>query len=447
MERSVSNPPLPPPLAEFLAARPWLTTRAELPGDPVGMLGDQESALFQLLARDVFAGRGAIVDAGSFLGRSASCFATGLRRNPAFRAERDRVHCFDKFRVNGPDTVRFLRDRLKLGVCVGDSTRPIFDAQVAPVSELLVVHAGDFHATVWDGGPIEILMVDIAKLPTLLGRLVEQMFPQLIPGHSLVVHQDYHHPWLPHIHVVMEYLAESFELLVPQVDDSALFRCIAPVPPDRLLRASAYDFTKTERIDLMAAAIARLPQEQRHSVAEAQVLQLAWLGETTAARKAFAELDALAQSPGASRHWLSQHRAVADHLEDRELAALIAAHEWPAALARVDASLERRGPGAKLLAHRGRALLELGRTAEALVAVRAAATSPDFAGTQSGDPEFWVLEARAQAAHGDRSAARASLGRALSCGLGSTRREELARRLRLDDAPPSAPQSAAASGD
>lgn len=447
MERSAPNPPLPPPLAAILAARPWLTTRAELPGDPVGMLGDQESTLLQVLARDVFTGRGTIVDAGSFLGRSASCFATGLRRNPAFRAERDRVHCFDKFRVNGPDTVQFLRNRLGLGLCVGDSTRPIFDAQVAPVSELLVVHAGDFHDTVWDGGAIEILMVDIAKLPTLLGRLVEQMFPQLIPGLSLVIHQDYHHPWLPHIHVVMEYLADCFELIVSQVDDSALFRCIAPVPAERLARAGAYDFTKTERIDLMAAAIARLPQDQRRFVAEAQVLQLAWLGELAAARKAFAELEADAQSPGTKHHWLSQHRAVANHLEDRELGSLVAACTWPAVLALADALLARRGPAAKLLAQKGRALLELGQTAEALAALRTAATSPDFAGTQAGDPEFWVLEARAHAAHGDRNAARARLGRAQSCGLGNARREELARRLRLDDAPPSAPQSATASGD
>ena len=73
-----------------------------------GMLGPKESLLYFYLACDVFSGRGVAVDAGSFLGKSASLFAAGLRGNPVVGAKARKVHCFDNFIVNERGAVAFI---------------------------------------------------------------------------------------------------------------------------------------------------------------------------------------------------------------------------------------------------------------------------------------------------------------------------------------------------
>jgi hypothetical protein len=237
---------------DLFARHPWTTNPVPLPSR-AGMLGDEEMQLFYYLARDAFVGEGTIVDAGSFLGKSACCFAAGLRANPKFRPHRDRIHCFDDFRVHESNAVQFLRDRFGIRAEVGDSTRALFDRQIADVRELLEVHEGDFHTVAWQHQPIEILMVDIAKSESLGRRVIEAFFPDLIAGRSIVIQQDYHHAWLPHLHVAMEYLAPYFELVAPIVDFSAVFRLKRPIPADELARAAALDFSPAEQIALMEA--------------------------------------------------------------------------------------------------------------------------------------------------------------------------------------------------
>jgi len=252
--------------------RPWLTDSPPLHHPPVGMLGRRESMLFYHLAKDVYTGQGTIIDAGSFLGKSAWFLAQGLRANPGFDSERDRIHCFDNFLVNDELTIDFIARGLHQTMHIGESTRAIFERQVAPVRDLLEVHEGDFHVAPWKRQPIEILMVDIAKTEALGKRVVAGFFPDLVPGCSIVIHQDYHHPWLPHIHVVMEYLADYFEIVAPRVDDSAVFFLAKAIPARVLQRAIDYDFSLDEQLALMDRALARLPAEDRHVVELARLM-------------------------------------------------------------------------------------------------------------------------------------------------------------------------------
>jgi hypothetical protein len=259
-------------LGQLMQERPWLTPNLRLPHSPAGMLGRAESLLYYYLAKEVFKGSGTIVDAGSFLGRSAYHFAEGLRANPAYIPRRDYIHCFDLFQVTESGTVRFIREELNRTVRIGDSVRDLFDSQVASVAEMLRVHAGDFTTMVWQPQSVEILLVDIAKNAPLCRRVVEVFFPNLTPGESLVIHQDYHHPWLPHIHVTMEYLADYFELVIPRVDDSAVFRYRALIPQDVLRRVVDYGFAPEEQFALMDRAVSRLAERDRFYVQLASVI-------------------------------------------------------------------------------------------------------------------------------------------------------------------------------
>ena len=61
-------------------------------------------------------------------------------------------------------------------------------------------------------------MIDIAKSADLGRHVVREFFPAHLAGQSVVIQQEHHHPWLPHIHVMMESLAECFRMVMPRVD-------------------------------------------------------------------------------------------------------------------------------------------------------------------------------------------------------------------------------------
>jgi tetratricopeptide (TPR) repeat protein len=305
-------------LHELTQSQPWFTNRIELPNSPSGMLGQSEATLYYHLAKTVFRGVGTIVDAGSFLGKSAYYLAHGLGANPNYAPERDRIHCFDNFIVNGDDTVEFIRAVLNRTVAVGDSTREIFDSNVAPVADMLDIHHGDFHTIPWPHQPIEILVVDIAKNEELGGRVIGSFFQDLIPGESLVIHQDYHHPWLPHIHVTMEYLADYFELVIPRVDDSAVFLCRKAIPPDVLRRAAEYHFAEAEKVALMNAAISRLPSEHRYYVALAGIVLRSEMVDPATIREELDQLERQFQENGRNYSLNPYFGGVRNHIDVRE---------------------------------------------------------------------------------------------------------------------------------
>jgi tetratricopeptide (TPR) repeat protein len=378
------SPPQTTDLAGLIQSRPWFAHDVRLPNQPKGMLGKHEAQLCYYLARDAFNGSGVIVDAGSFLGKSAYFFAEGLRANPCYDAARDRIHCFDNFLVNEGATVQFVSVELNRTMAIGDSTREIFASQVSSVSNMLEIHAGDFHTISWAQRPIEILMVDIAKSPSLGGRVAEAFFSSLIPGESLVIHQDYHHPWLPHIHVTMEHLAEYFDLVVPRVDDSAVFRCREAIPPDVLQRAIDYDFSHDEKLLLMDQAIDRLPPEDRYYVELARIVLRFGKTHETGLR---AELSRLrrrldeARPDCASNHYFAE---VSDYLDELEGWRCKDGGDFERCLQLAEKAIAQR-PTIYSMTMRGIALRELGRCPEAVTQLREALELGPPPGYPSGD--------------------------------------------------------------
>jgi Flp pilus assembly protein TadD len=372
-----------PSLSAF-AHRPWLATRSAVPPSPFGMLGRNEAALFQWLAEDWFQGQGTIVDAGSFLGCSAFHFAHGLRQNRNHRPTHDRVHCFDNFVVNEARTVDFLRHHFSVDVPLLGSTRPWFDRQTLAVRDLLEVHSGDFLTQAWPPQPIAILMVDIGKSIPLASRVVEQFFPWLVPGGSVVVHQDYHHPWLPWLHVAMEFLSDAFELVAPRVDSSAVFALRRPLLAGELQRASDYAFSAEEQLQLMARAIERLPPDDRAWVELACVVLRARVGEVAAARVDLTATSARWRRAAGSA-FDGQVAEIDDHLDDVESDRLYSRGDYEASLLLLDRRALRAPTDPFVAYYRGRTLLAAGRRAEAEAELRRAASGEVRVGAAYAD--------------------------------------------------------------
>jgi predicted O-methyltransferase YrrM len=171
------------------------------------MLSAQELELLYTLARDRYTGRGEIVDGGAFLGGSTLALACGLRDNPSIADKRRRIHSYDLF-VSDSYVSQFID-----GYPEGASTRPYYDGVIAGVASQVAVHEGDISTFPWPADKaIEILFIDVAKSWETNDVLLQNFFPRLMPGAS-VIQQDYHWPHTPWISITMELLADHVTYL------------------------------------------------------------------------------------------------------------------------------------------------------------------------------------------------------------------------------------------
>ncbi len=233
------------------------------------MLVPDELRLLHHLTANVYRGEGAIIDAGCFLGGSTIALADGLRRNP--RGLRGPIHSYDRFEVE-----EYMRGTFfPAGTETGASFRAQYENNIAPWASLVEVHAGDITQQPWNGGPIEILFIDLAKHWRVCDWITWQFFPHLIPGRSLVVQQDYlYHHWVGWLHVTMELYADCFEYVCDTEVNSVVFLNTKKVP---VRERSVDSLSREERASLADRAAARFEGAKRELIlaAKAHFLEMA----------------------------------------------------------------------------------------------------------------------------------------------------------------------------
>mgnify|MGYP006296724439 CR=1 FL=1 len=205
------------------------------------MLTREELRMLRWLAHEYYSGQGCICDLGAFLGGSTMALADGLIE--AGWCER-RIHSYDRHRITAAMWERYVGNRLDYPD--GGDFLPLMSTLMGDRVSVVEFHSGDFlHAAV-PNESIEILFVDIAKTPETSDYLVSEFFPKLIPRCSIVVQQDYFHPWPIWDVVVMETLAEFFEPLSYTDENSALFLCTKPIADEAIERARVGNLTPTD---------------------------------------------------------------------------------------------------------------------------------------------------------------------------------------------------------
>lgn len=290
--------------------KPWLTDQSQVQDRPWGMLRSIESSLLYHFARDQYAGYGDIVDAGSFIGASAFSLASGLRDNERVKSKAQRIYAFDLFEVwhevnqTDEEMAASLKEHWKIEAGPGESFFHVFISNLGGLSRFVKPVTGDILDQKWSGRPIELLFVDIAKSRPIMQHVVKNFYPSLIPGISVVVHQDYHHPLLPFIHVMQERLAQWFEIIEMKADDSIAMLLVDRVPDRVLHEVYTYEFSKSRQIDLMDSAIERLPVSERRHVRLAKIMLLRSLDEIAGANMLLAELQAERDQHSEDPHFL-----------------------------------------------------------------------------------------------------------------------------------------------
>ncbi|MEM0923771.1 MAG: class I SAM-dependent methyltransferase [Pseudomonadota bacterium] len=189
-----SPSPLEDPFAAF-AGRPWDRAEWDPPAAALAvptMLTEEEGRLLHWLGATWAEGAGSICDLGCFAGGSTARLA-------ASAAESAEIHAFDFFTISAEHKQKFLYDN---GVrrFWGSNLMPCAKRLLAPWQDKITLHKTDIAAERWARGPIEILFIDAMKTPETGDAILRNFFPALIPGRSIIVHQDYQHwrqPWIP----------------------------------------------------------------------------------------------------------------------------------------------------------------------------------------------------------------------------------------------------------
>jgi hypothetical protein len=264
----------------LLATRPWRDADApqEVRSLPT-MLSRQELALLYWLARDYATGRGAIVDAGCFLGGSSAALLAGVRDRPEPWTGPP-VYSYDRFIVeaytletyfSGHDDVR-----------EGGSFRRFYDENVAGYGVPHEVRDGDITAIGWHGDPIEVLFLDVLKAWEINDSVARDFFPSLIPGRSVIVHQDYAYGFVPWLHITVELMRDSLRLLDDVPYATQMFIVDRPIDPDVFAGVARLD--DREKLRLMDQAVEANEGDTRDMVRLSQAWLLHTVGDTGRAR-------------------------------------------------------------------------------------------------------------------------------------------------------------------
>jgi hypothetical protein len=216
---------------DFLLRRPWRAVDLPQEVEQVPtMLTRDERALLYVLARDYAGGDAAVVDGGCFLGGSTVAVLAGLRdREEPWRGPP--LATYDRFRVEEYTVPLFFADT---GLQGGESFRKLFDANVGGFAIPHVVHEGDVIEAGWTGEPIDVLFLDLVKSWKINDAVLRDFFPSLVPGRSVIVHQDYGWGGMPWIPIGVELVRDSLGLFDRMPGGTHVFFVERPLPQDVL---------------------------------------------------------------------------------------------------------------------------------------------------------------------------------------------------------------------
>ena len=212
--------------------QPWRLSDKQLADiNPVGsMIVEDESRFLYWLAANYFTDSGKIVDMGPLAGGSTHCFAAGLSDNARVKTRENLIHSYDMW-LFYEDWGRFFPDQpLK----THDDILPHFIENLRKYGNLVTPHKGDISLAKWSGEPIEILFIDAAKTPTVMEHIVNEFYPALIPGRSLVIQQDFVSAECPWIHATQERLSDYFELIDSPEGGNGVFSRNSDDPRQRI---------------------------------------------------------------------------------------------------------------------------------------------------------------------------------------------------------------------
>jgi|LULE01.1.fsa_nt_gb hypothetical protein len=157
------------------------------------MLSHETQLLLHWLGAHWLTGTGAVVDLGSFLGGPLARVAQGL----AEAGLEPPLHAFDRFTTTEHHKKTLLYPA-GIAPFAGQHSESAVARLLAPWDRHLTLHKGEIGTEEWEGGPIELLIVDAAKSTATMDAIAGTFYPELLPEAVLVFVDAFHwrQPWV-----------------------------------------------------------------------------------------------------------------------------------------------------------------------------------------------------------------------------------------------------------
>jgi hypothetical protein len=276
-------------LEEMETKRPWDGVEFEYPSHVPTMISKEEQRYLYWLTSEYRRGSGHVVEMGPWLGGSTVCLAAGM--SAAENMSDWRLHVYDSFIWR-----EFMAKRHALDIPIGSSFEAAFLENVKPFEHFLEVNRAvlqdemverDSFAmelrdrsplvndpVTWTSGePVEILFVDGAKSWSGFRQLLHTFGPDLSPGGSIIVLQDFKYWGAFWVAAITELLSDRLSIehnlrqntvafrVVGALDETALevipeWTDVSGATCDRLIRSAAARLVEIG--DPAGAAVVRL---------------------------------------------------------------------------------------------------------------------------------------------------------------------------------------------
>jgi hypothetical protein len=211
-------------------------------------------------------GDGAVVELGTWLGASSRAIGRGLRKNPSPQPP---FHAYDTF-VFDEIEARVAGTPFEGRLCDGASFRSRYEQRIGTVD--VVVHEGDVTDASWDGGPIELLFVDLAKTWEVWRHVRVAFLAHVMVG-GVVVQQDWAHANTPWLHLWHHRWRDHFECLGHVVHSGTVaFRLVEPLPAEAFTSDAPHGDEAAEVRDAFTWSAGLVHPNRRANVAAAHVM-------------------------------------------------------------------------------------------------------------------------------------------------------------------------------
>mgnify|MGYP001300209901 CR=1 FL=1 len=173
-----------------------------------GMISENERKFLFKYALELYTGKGKIVDLGCWLGATTIALADGLQKMGNIFGSKKLIYAYELFKWD--ETYNKHLSNIKYGksFSAGDDFLAEYENNIKAYRDFIEIRK-DIINSGWEGEKIEFLLVDAMKTQEVTRKILSNFYPFLIPGTSLVYHQDFDHFLTPWVHVLI-YLHRDF---------------------------------------------------------------------------------------------------------------------------------------------------------------------------------------------------------------------------------------------
>ena len=142
------------------------------------------------------------------------------------------------------------------GFADGETYAPALRRMLAPHEDRVDLVIGDIKATAAATRPVEIAFYDCLKSADRDLAVFNAFAPQYMPGHTVVLQQDYFYEGAAEHKLRQELYAQCYRFL-GQVGSTGVFQVVRALPAEAFRRDMIPDLPVCDRIDLLRQAAGR----------------------------------------------------------------------------------------------------------------------------------------------------------------------------------------------